>query len=198
MTRQPELARAPERPLWLVMGLLLSASILASCSGAGPSEQEDPPLESNQPGGPSLLVPPADQLEAADSEATDWPGLPSGTAALRLPTETRVDAQGAIEVAITPLVDQSRQSGRLVFEVVLDTHSVDLSMDLSQLATLETDNGLSIPASTWSGGSGHHVTGLLAFELPQGEAITHLQQAQRWTLSLRGVDAPLRVFEWQL
>jgi len=54
---------------------------------------------------------------------------------------TRTDQQGAVVVEVTPLdLDQPGQT--LDFQVSMNTHSVDLSMDLGALATLATDTGL--------------------------------------------------------
>ena len=45
-----------------------------------------------------------------------------------------VDEQGAVSVAVTP-VELSETGSALRFEVALNTHSVDLDMDLAELAT---------------------------------------------------------------
>lgn len=78
----------------------------------------------------------------------------------------------------------------------MNTHSVELGIDLAARATLTTDNGLTLTGQRWTGGEGHHVTGLLLFPLPQGADGDRLATANRWTLTLRDVDAPERIFEW--
>jgi hypothetical protein len=71
-------------------------------------------------------------------------------------------------------------------------------MDLAKLSTLETDLGVRVAAGFWSGGSGHHVEGLLTFPEadPSGNRI--LDGARLITLRIEGVDAPVREFQWEL
>lgn len=110
---------------------------------------------------------------------------------------TRTDSQGAVEVAVTPSnLDQPGES--LEFEVGLNTHSVDLSMDLASLATLTTDTGLSVQGSTWDAQrGGHHVGGKLDFPASvDGKSI--LEGAKKLTLTIKNVDAVQRVFTWDL
>ncbi len=99
---------------------------------------------------------------------------------------------------MTPQIEATVQSGRLVFEVAMNTHSVDLSMDLAELAELVTDTGLTLPALSWSGGSGHHVTGYLEFALPEGAASSQFAEAKNWVLTIRGVEVNQRVFIWDI
>jgi hypothetical protein len=111
--------------------------------------------------------------------------------------ETAVDEQGAVSVAITPL-DLSADAPTLGFEVVMDTHSVDLSMDLAALATLTTDNGRSVTATLWDAvPGGHHVSGVLTFPAVVEETAV-LEGAAQLTLTIRDVDAPERMFVWTL
>ena len=84
-------------------------------------------------------------------------------------TETLLDEQGAISVSVRPL-NIGRGEATLDFEIALDTHSVDLSMDLATLATLTTDTGLTMEAGDWQAPQGgHHVT-LDTHRFPTGEA----------------------------
>jgi len=109
----------------------------------------------------------------------------------------RVDQQGAVIVEVTP-PDLRQSPASLNFEVALNTHSVDLSMDLAALSTLSTDNGLAIAATRWDGPrGGHHVRGTLTFTAnPDGKSI--LAGAHKLTLTIRDLDAPTRTFEWDL
>jgi WD40 repeat protein len=87
----------------------------------------------------------------------------------------------------------------LTFEVSMNTHSVNLSMDLSTLAIMNTDNGNSVQAVSWDGGTegGHHVSGNLSFPATNnGKPI--LDGAKELTLTIKDVDAPERVFTWEL
>ena len=53
---------------------------------------------------------------------------------------SRTDSQGAVTVKITPQ-NLDNPDDTLKFDVVMDTHSVELSMDLSTSAILATDTG---------------------------------------------------------
>lgn len=110
---------------------------------------------------------------------------------------TRSDRQGSVTVEVTPL-NLDAPADTLEFNVVLDTHSVDLSMDLATLATLTTDTGITLQATVWDAPrGGHHVEGKLVFPaMKDGKSI--LEGAIKLMLTITNVDAPTRVFEWQL
>jgi hypothetical protein len=110
---------------------------------------------------------------------------------------TRIDDQGAIVVEVTS-VNPDAAATQLEFTVVLNTHSIDLSMDLAPLATITTDTGLSLDAQLWDAPlGGHHTSGRLVFPLGQ-EALPLLNEASRLTLTIINLDARSRVFEWEL
>ena len=90
------------------------------------------------------------------------------------------------------------QAGKLAFEVSLNTHSVDLSMDLAALATLAADTGLTVQADAWDAPrGGHHVSGTLSFPSSvDGKEI--LDGAAKLTLTIKDVDVPERTFAWDL
>jgi hypothetical protein len=110
---------------------------------------------------------------------------------------TRADGQGAVTVKVTPL-NLDHPTTTLDFEVVLDTHSVDLSMDLTELAVIRLDTGAEVNASAWPVRSGHHVEGTLSFPAKTVEGKSLLDGAVKLTLVLKNVDVPERVFEWDL
>ena len=107
-----------------------------------------------------------------------------------------LDEQGAVTVEVGPL-NLENPSETLDFEIVLNTHSVDLSMDLAALATLTTDNGKVIQATNWDAPlGGHHVSGTLSFPAQvDGNAV--LDGATTITVSIADVDAPERIFTWE-
>ena len=110
---------------------------------------------------------------------------------------TRVDQQGEVIVNVTPL--NLKPSGdTLEFKVILDTHSVELSMNPANHSTLITDTGMAIKPIAWDGPiGGHHVSGRLTFPVSvDGEFI--LEGATKLTMEIREVDAELRIFEWTL
>jgi hypothetical protein len=110
---------------------------------------------------------------------------------------TRMDEQGAVIFEVTPR-NLGMPADTLDFDVAMNTHSIDLSMDLAVLSTLTTDTGISIPATKWDGTpGGHHVSGMLIFPAMQnGKSI--IEGSSRLTLTIVNVDAPARVFEWEL
>jgi hypothetical protein len=108
-----------------------------------------------------------------------------------------VDEQGAVVVEVTPL-NLNTPAEKLEFEISMNTHSVDLSMDLAQLASLETDAGISVDALEWNAPrGGHHVNGKLLFpSTVDGNAV--LDGATDITIQIRDVDASLRTFVWRV
>ncbi|CAM3660945.1 hypothetical protein [Polaromonas hydrogenivorans] len=83
---------------------------------------------------------------------------------------------------------------RWEFAVVLDTHSADLSDDLSQSATLTTDDGRTFKPTGWLGAppGGHHREGVLAFDVPAPRP-----GAIELRIERPGESAP-RTFRWSL
>ncbi len=125
--------------------------------------------------------------------------VPSAT--LPAPSQSDVaktDSQGMVTVELTP-ENLDHPGDSLVFDEAMNTHSVNLGMDLSKLATLTTDTNQSIPASSWDGPKegGHHVSGKLTFPAANnGKPI--LEGAKQVTITITDVDAPSRAFTWQL
>ena len=130
---------------------------------------------------------------------TQPPSDPASTnsASPEFDSATRMDDQGAIIFEVTPL-DLNQTAESLVFNIVLTTHSIDLSMDLAATATLLTDTGVSVNSTLWDAPrGGHHVEGKLIFPAAQdGKSI--LDGATKLTLTITNVDAPTRIFEWEL
>ncbi len=161
----------------LALGLVL---LLSACAGSGaarratgPSSRTEAPPGGIDPFGPTARPP-------------------------ELQVLARVDQQGMVAVEVIPTnLDSATES--LEFEVAMNTHSVNLSMDLVALSTLTTDTGLTVAAEAWNAppGGGHHVRGSLVFPATKdGKPI--LEGATRLTLTILDVDAPSRTFEWQL
>jgi hypothetical protein len=81
-----------------------------------------------------------------------------------------------------------------IFEIRLNTHSVNLSYDLVQVCSLQDGQGKVYQAKAWKGSSpgGHHRSGVLEFPELKGKP-------QTVKLIIRGIaDVPARVFEWKL
>ena len=109
----------------------------------------------------------------------------------------RTDSQGAVVVTVTP-VNLDRPGETLDFQITMETHSVELDMDLPSLSTLSTDTGFTVQGSTWNGPKGgHHVEGTLSFPV-QKDGRLLVKGAKVITLKIQNVDAPERVFSWEV
>lgn len=169
----------------LLFLLLPFALALAACSPAASPDQAPAPVSAL-----SNVIP----------SPTDDPALiptlfPNTSANGDL---TRVDEQGMVVMEVTPL-DLGAPGDTLEFDIVMNTHSVDLSMDLATLSTLTTDTGVSVQPTLWDAppGGGHHVAGKLIFPATK-DGVSILEGVGRITLTIRDVDAPSRLFEWEL
>lgn len=99
--------------------------------------------------------------------------------------------------AVTVVVTWAGPAAGLVFDVVLDTHSVDLdALDLAD-AVVRNHRGDTMVARPWTAPSGgHHRQGSLGF---QGDAPAFLADARWVELQIKGVgDLPERTFRWEI
>ena len=110
---------------------------------------------------------------------------------------SRSDLQGSVEFTVTPL-NLASPAETLEFEVVMDTHSVDLAWDLAAQSTLKTDTGLEVQGQSWPLGNGHHYEGALTFPVTTAEGRPLLDGAKSLTLTIRDTDVNERVFVWEL
>ena len=123
---------------------------------------------------------------------TSSPAAPVAAPASENLTQTNDEAM--VTVAVTPLNLSAKSDATLDFDVAMNTHSVDLGYDLTQIATLSSDAGEQVQPTKWNGpaGGGHHREGMLSF--PQLK-----QRGQTLTLTLRGIaDVPERTFSWKV
>ncbi len=175
------------RPLFilfvLALGLILAACGSNSADATNPSEVPPTLASPAQASLPPTKVPEIQASQEADPVEYQLSEL--------------TNSQGAVTVTVKPL-GLDGQSEELQFEVALETHSVDLSMDLASLATLTTDTGFIVQADIWDAPrGGHHVSGTLTFPASvDGKAI--LDGAAKLTLVIKDVDAPERTFTWDL
>ena len=108
-------------------------------------------------------------------------------------TATRSSSDRGVTVKVTPRLIGSLDS-RWEFSIVLETHSADLSDDLTQSATLTTNDGRTLKPTGWvgAGPTGHHREGVLAFDVPPPRP-----GAVELKIARPGESAP-RIFRWQL
>lgn len=177
-----------------ILILSLTALLLAGC--ASPAAEAAPPEDVIAAGveAPTVEAPAAEAPAAEDAEVAK---PPAESEAQGFDTGSRLDEQGAVVVDVTP-ANLNSPAGTLDFGVGMNTHSVDLSMDLAALSTLTTDTGVTVEASGWTGApGGHHISGTLSFPATADGAPV-LEGASEVRLTIRGVDAPERIFVWKL
>ncbi len=106
--------------------------------------------------------------------------------------ETKTDEQANVTVVITPL-DLSTESAEWKFDVVMNTHSVELDQDIVKAATLIDNPGEEYKPLRWEGAEpgGHHREGTLVFA-PIKPYPQHL------SLIIKGIGGKDRSFAWIL
>ena len=79
-----------------------------------------------------------------------------------LALESQTNSEGAVTITVTP---KNLSDGTWDFEIALDTHSEELSVDLAAVAILVDDQGKEYSALAWEGDppGGHHRVGVLSF-----------------------------------
>ena len=103
---------------------------------------------------------------------------------------------------VTVEVAWKGRSAGPVFDVAMDTHSVDLDgYDLRELAVLRNDRGKEVRPNSWNAPKGgHHREGTLSFpeKAPDGSPVIG-PETREIELILRDVaGVPERKFEWRL
>jgi hypothetical protein len=177
--------KRPIRPI-LFFSVTAISLLFAACSSQGNVVTVDlQPVPTN-----SVVNEPV--LEEAENTTRDPEVSPQGWG----DDLSKADRQGAVEVVVEP-VNLDSPGETIDFEVVLDTHSIDLSMDLAEMAILVTDTGLEVRAALWDAPrGGHHVGGKLSFPASvNGNSL--LEEAGEFQLIISGLDAPERIFIWQ-
>jgi hypothetical protein len=106
---------------------------------------------------------------------------------------TQSNDEKAVTVEVTPL-NLPQGGSTLDFEVVFNTHSVDLGFDPVAISVLRDEAGREYPAIEWQGDGpgGHHRSGTLRFKVPDvaGDVVEVIIR------DVAGV--PERVFRWNL
>jgi hypothetical protein len=172
------------KTLLFVLLAAAMALILSACSGTSLAQQAG--------------AAPPEQEEASAGEGRGESQTPSqnlGGTIVWADGQPRLDEQGAVTVEVKSL-NLNDPGETLDFEVALNTHSVDLSMDLAALTTLTTDTGKTVPSTRWEAPmGGHHVSGTLSFPASvDGSPV--LENASKLTLTIVNLDVPQRTFEW--
>ena len=108
--------------------------------------------------------------------------------------ESKTDDQGSVTVTVTPVaIDLSSQTTEWKFDIVLNTHSVELNQDLTEVATIVDDAGKEYKPLRWEGAEagGHHREGMLVFA-PINPYPRYLK------LIIKSVGDVERLFSWTL
>ena len=166
-----QLGRRAAGRLVAFSGLAIVALVLAACAGA-------------QPGAARPVAPTQPQPVTT---------VPSGSL-------TRSAAVGAVTVELTPLNLGDIKASTLDFKVVMNTHSVELGVDLAKLAVLEVGDN-EVAAKVWQGpaGGGHHVQGTLSFPGVNAASKPVLEGAKSITVVIRNLAGmPERKFTWNV
>ena len=105
--------------------------------------------------------------------------------------ESKVDDQASVTITVTPTL-LSAESGEWKFDVVMDTHSVELDQDMTKVAILTDDSGKEYGPVRWEGApaGGHHREGVLVFS-PITPAPKSIE------LKITGIADTVRTFNWQ-
>jgi hypothetical protein len=130
---------------------------------------------------------------AASSASPPVASTPQASSAGSATTETQRNEGGQVTVEAT----WKGPAAGAVFEIKLDTHSVDLdSLDLAS-AVLRNDRGESLKAQPWTAPKGgHHREGTLTFG---GDAAAFFQGAKSIELVFTGIgDVPERTLRWTI
>ena len=177
----------------IIFAIFLTALFLAACSPA----QAPVKYSMGQSTSTGCSTPAAGKIETCKvNRATDPTAVPTQTVEPQ-PDLTKSDAQGSVTVEVKP-ENLDKPGDALIFDVSMNTHSVDLGMDLTQLAVLTTDTGKTVQALKWDAPrGGHHVAGKLSFPAAlDGKKL--LDGASSFTITINNVDVPARIFTWQL
>lgn len=105
--------------------------------------------------------------------------------------ESKIDDQASVTVTVTPTL-LSAESAEWKFDVVMDTHSVELDQDMTRVAILIDEEGKEYKAINWEGPvGGHHREGILTF--------TKITPSPKFVeLKISDIGGVIRNFNWQL
>lgn len=115
--------------------------------------------------------------------------IPSGQTVVKT-YEDKEDLQGEVIVTVQPLKLGGGEN--TVFQVSLETHTVELDKDLKNISVMIDNKENEYKPIGWTGGAGgHHISGNLVFPiLPE--------DAKSVKLIIKGIDGFDRNFEWGL
>ena len=175
----------------LMILLTLLGLTVAACSSpaATTSAPAKPVKAASENALPTNAIPPNEtSANAAAANVAPASAAPIAT------DLTQTNDEAMVSIAVTPLNLEVPSAATLDFEIALNTHSVDLGYDLTQIATLSNTSGEQVQPTKWDGpdGGGHHRSGTLSFPPLK-------RRGQTLTLTLRGIaDVAERTFTWKV
>jgi hypothetical protein len=103
--------------------------------------------------------------------------------------ESKIDDQASVAITVAP-IDISPESKEWKFNIVMDTHSVELDQDMIESVILVDDIGKEYKPIAWEGPvGGHHREGVLKFN-----QITPIPKSIE--LKISGIGDVIRNFSW--
>ncbi len=104
----------------------------------------------------------------------------------------QVNEEANVSIEVTPTVIEKGKDPQ--FQIAFNTHSVDLSFDVTKITVLVDDKGNNYSASTWdgSGPGGHHRNGTLSFNKP----LSDIKYVELIIKDVGGVSE--RKFKWNI
>lgn len=140
-----------------------------------------------------------ERASSRPASVSSAPSLPGTTAApsIREPTNGRVQTNSGGAVTIEVEWGGVKNSA-LVFEVAMNTHSVDLDqVDLGKLAVLRDPEKKEYPPASWRAeAGGHHRSGLLTFPTPDSLGQGKAEYVELVIREVAGIKE--RVLKWNL
>ncbi len=105
--------------------------------------------------------------------------------------QTKTDSQSSVTIEVTPKsIGADKQEN--IFELSLNTHSVDLNYDFQKVIILKDNLGNKYEALEWTGGEGgHHMDGEIIFP-----GIN--KNAKIIEMEIDGVGGVKRSFKWNI
>ena len=155
--------------------LALIVLLLAACAGA--------PTPTAMPA-PTRALTAASPVAGNPSTSSPKPDIST--------FETKSSDGGSVTVDVKPTA--LVVGAPVAFDVAMNTHSVDLSDDMTKISILRDDSGKEYKPTTWDGpgGGGHHREGTLNFP-----SLT--SKPKYVELVIKGLaKVPERVFKWDL
>ena len=126
-----------------------------------------------------------------------YPPSPSSDSSSNRPTNGLVqsDTGGSVTIDVEWI---TAEDGLLIFDVSMNTHSVDLDeYDLGELAVLRDDTGNEYHPVSWdSAPGGHHRKGTLTFPIPDSLSQEKAKYVEIVIRDVAGIKE--RVLQWEL